>query len=451
MLVSLDVSSQLNGRMIQVEGIDVDVKLPSRLVLGNQACIVQAVRGRQSKETARIRLSKAVANAYGLPEHSSLHLKVQQNWWRLGPVLGFYADNVNSEDRPYGEQTRMFEELTAYGTDLGVYVIVLSPLEPFKARYNQESNKWDTSHMEPDVVIRRSGGFSNGAAKKAREDLSMYQRLGKLHTLPRSMSNKWNLYQVLETDKNIARHLPRTTLCTSGYQLYGEVLQRRDVYLKPTGGAQGVSIYHFQRMRQLTSVEWEKRILPRRTERLTNTFEPRTRTKRLVLRSPQEFQKFWKSTRMARAIVQDTVILPIHDNLRCDFRWLVHSSDEPIIIARVARLGARNSITTNIHTGGMARSAEAVLAGIIGAKKHEELLQRMDETAIQLVRTLAGKFGPFAELGIDMAVTNDGQIYIFEINPTPGRRMLRHLSTGIRRLSLDSLLEYAVKATTYGN
>lgn len=452
MLVSLDVNPKLSGRHIQVGGLRSELQLPNRLILGNQTCMVQTVLTQQKadEEGVHVWISKSLAEAFVLPADCSLYVKAIENVWRLGPVLGLYADSIASSARPYGEQTRMFEELTTYGSELGVYVVVLSPSDPFQARFSERMQTWQKCDVEPEIVIRRSGGFSNQASKHARDDLLRYQRFGKLHTLPRSMSNKWNLYKVLQIRQTLKQHLPRTTLCTSGLQLYNELLTRHDIYLKPPGGAQGVSIYHLKRSGPCASAEWEKRIVPRKTERLTNTFETATQTKTTLLKSVNEFQAFWKSIRLPRAILQDTVILPIHNDLRVDFRWLVHASDNPKVVARVARLGQKHSITTNIHTGGTATSAETILKQMMGDKKSEELLQCMDDVALDVVRTLASQFGPFAELGIDMAVTEAGKIYIFEVNPTPGRRMLRQLSPGVRRLSLDSLLEYAVKATDYG-
>lgn len=452
MLVMFEVNPQLRPRQIQVKGLPEGVPLPNQLILGKKVCLVQAVRvNKKLGGNTTIACSTNLAGAFALTNACHLHVNTQNRKWTLGPVLGIYADHVKAAGRPFGEQTNMFEELTTYGMKLGVHVILLSPGANPAVRYDTASRTWvGVPKLKPDIVIRRSGRFSKATAVKARIDLSRFQKFGKLHTLPRQTSNKWNLYRLLAKNPLLQSHLPKTTLCTSGEGLYQEVLSRGDVYIKPPGGAQGVSIYRLRRDGAQIRAQWERRIVPRETERLTNVFDTGTRQVQKMIRSVAECKTFWKSTRLRQVIVQNTVLLPNEEGLRFDFRWLVLSSDNPTVVARVARLGKKQGITTNIHTGGTARPAEEMVKRAVGSERSQDLLDQMDEIAKEVVNTLSRQFGSFAELGIDMALTASGEIFIFEVNPTPGRRMLRQLSPGIRRLSLQSLLEYAVRATGYG-
>lgn len=366
-------------------------------------------------------------------------------------VLGLYVDRVPSPVRPFGEQTRMFEEMSSMSQSFGVTVVVLTPGDVFQRQasvFDDETKVWKRcGNVVPDVVLRRSGAFRSGKRGQAEMELRQLQMQGKLHTLPRNSSNKWTLYQLLSNTEQLRDNLPRTTLCLSGRDLYQAVQARGDVYLKPPGGAQGVSIYHLKRSGSVVQASWERRVVPRLTERLTNTFQPQTRVMEQAIQSEQQLELFWRGLKLKRAIVQDTVSLPKKDGAPFDFRWLVHSSDQPKILARVARIGQPEAITTNIHTGGTAVAAQTVIDEVFGKAKRQRYVTEMDRIAKQVVEALAKRYGAFAEVGIDMALTPDGQVYIFEMNPTPGRRMLRALGPGVRRLSLESLLEYASRAT----
>ncbi|WP_206922462.1 YheC/YheD family protein [Alicyclobacillus suci] len=454
MRMSVEISSSLRGNHVRLSGAD-GTKLPNRLVFGGRATTVQCTRNQGQTKHVTLYVSRALAQAlFGLGQNRVLHVRIGDALWRLGPVLGLYVDLIAAKDRPFGEQTRMFEELCTYGQQLGVFVVVQTPGD-VTARsakvYDSVSKTWRTVRgVVPDLVIRRAGTFKKPRAKVAKRELQQLLLRKRLYTLPSQCSNKWTLYQVLHSTPELNRHLPGTTMCTSGTQLYREVMARNDVYVKPPGGSQGVSIYRLQRKGALIEATFERRVVPRYTERLTKVFEPRTTIEHRIIQSIDECVSFWKQTRLTRAVVQDTVELPKLDGQPYDFRWLVQSSDEPTVVARVARVGQKGAVTTNIHTGGDARKAEDLVRRIVGRDSVKETIAKMDKLASQVVRTLAARYGPFAELGIDFALTPKGDIYIFEVNPTPGRRMLRMLSQDTRRLSLEYLLEYAIRATGYG-
>ncbi|WP_284198818.1 YheC/YheD family protein [Alicyclobacillus sacchari] len=347
----------------------------------------------------------------------------------------------------FGEQTKMFEELTTYGDDYGVTVIVLTPGDLALGRsFRYQSGSWArVSGVFPDIVLRRSGVFTHKPASALRE-LTELRKLGLLHTLPRQSGNKWSLYRWLSRDPFLRCHVPRTSLCTSGKQLYAALQSRPDVYLKPPGGSRGVSIYHLERRGRDVVATWERRLVARTLDQVSTDFRPETETVTRSFRNEAACLAFWQEIGLHRAIVQDAVKLPRKDGSPFDFRWLVCDSEDPVIVARVGRMGRRDAVTTNIHTGGQAVSAKEFIELAVGAKRSDAILRTMDEVTERLAQRLGARHGAFAEVGIDLAVTEQGDIYVFEVNPTPGRRMLRLLDADLHRLSLASLLEYVITA-----
>lgn len=366
------------------------------------------------------------------------------------PVLGLYVEGIHSGDRPFGEQTRMFQDLTTYGDELGVHVLVLTPGDYGTnrgIRYKSDTQRWVYQHpIQPDIVLRRTGMFPKLTAATATRELKRLKALGKLHTLPRMSSNKWSFYELLRRVPQLRSYLPKTSLCESGRELYDMLRSRPDVYVKPLGGTRGVSIYRLKRNGDTVHASWERRVVPRKQDQTSKEFKPETRVEEQYISSLNECLAFWTRTGLRRAIVQDTIHLPKKDDAPYDFRWLMGPSDKPSVVGRVARMGQPKAITTNIHTGGTSVSAQEMIEELVGRNESDRTLRRMDDVAKRVVTTLAKKYGPFAEVGIDLALTEDGDIYIFEMNPTPGRRMLRSLDPGLHRLSLETLLEYVIRA-----
>ncbi|WP_304459115.1 YheC/YheD family protein [Alicyclobacillus sendaiensis] len=342
--------------------------------------------------------------------------------------LAVYVDGPYSGPRKFGEQTRLFEDLSLLGRDTGVDVQVLTPGDLSTGRAHVfTGTAWETAPRAPmDVVLRRSGVFHRHPALAARELVAL-RRHGLLHTLPRQSGHKWKMYAWLRGDARLRPHLPRTWLCARIEDLMALLASQDDLYVKPLNGTQGQGIYRVRR--RAGKIE----LLPAAGGGL------------ITVATPSELQRAWPADAWVPAVAQTTIPLARVGNRPFDLRWLVCDGDCPQIIARVARLAKPSAVTTNIHTGSEPRAAETALVEAFGAQTAGDLVNQLDDIAMAVAELARDKFGPYAELGLDLAVSDDGRAYFIELNPTPGRRMLRRLDPKVHRLSLQALLEYAIQ------
>ncbi|OFW80174.1 MAG: hypothetical protein A2201_03670 [Alicyclobacillus sp. RIFOXYA1_FULL_53_8] len=369
-----------------------------------------------------------------------------------GPCLGVYSHIESSSERPFGEQTKLFVDLTRLGRQEGVDVVVLTP--GFQRaqqgwRYIEQKRRWIRESIpNPDVVIRRSGAFPAQVIRQVAEDLMAFKVAGKLHTLPRICGNKWSLYQVLRQDPYLSSRIPATEVANSAAGVVKIVAAKRDVYVKPLTGAQGVGIFHLLLRGGSLGVTWERKN-PLSSRGTDNRHGFKTDVVGEEFTTTADFARFWQATKLQRCLVQDTVQLPRTAlNEPFDFRWLVQNRGQMAVVARVARVGQVDAVTTNIHTGARGIAAEQALASASWAHA-TQVIDELDKVALTVARRLQSQYGQFAEVGVDMAVQEDGNVYVFEANPTPGRRMLRSLTGNVREMSLVYLLEYARRVTGY--
>jgi glutathione synthase/RimK-type ligase-like ATP-grasp enzyme len=410
-----------------------------------------------SEKDVQMRISSQLQKTLRLPAAGRLHCTQANGMWRLGPCLGVYVTKEKNPQRMFGEQTRLLEDLTRYAEERGVDIVVLTP--GFKDRkrgwrFDTGLGTWhETLVTLPDVVLRRSGTFHEADAKVT-ADLNAFQKAGRLHSLPRNSSNKWTFYRVMQQSSTLRPYVPATVLVTSAAELKTALQRMRDAYLKPINGAQGVCIHRMQlRTGGVILMSREERVVPRAAERLSTRFRPDTRLVTSELRGDTDLQSFWLSIqdKFRKWVLQESVqLLHTTDDRPVDFRWLVQYADGPQVLGRVARVGSPGAITTNLHTGGKAMDAKEVLELIpdIDAK---QTIADMDTLALGVVEQLRHAFGPFAEVGIDIGIDESGKVVAFEVNPTPGRRMLRSLSDNVRKLSLVTLVEYAIRAAGFEN
>lgn len=461
-MIRLTVSDVLHDSTVLIDGIPRSVSKPSRIRFTNQSLRVKAQwrssamyvhgheRTRDSLEPT-IYLSPYVQQTLRLPTETRLSAVVRSDEWILGPCLGLYASVSLNQARLFGEQTGMFQDMVRMGMERGVDVIVMAPgvlKNQMGWRYDVNRGEWaNQSIPTPDIVLRRSGTFRTPWVR-VNEELSSFASAGKLHTLPRTVSNKWAFYRELRNVTDLKAHLPSSHLAQSSTDVWKLFLTYKDIYVKPLAGAQGVSVYRIVTRKNGAVALWEERTPLKSVERGKRTVLS-THVRERALQNQSDFLKFWRQTGLRRCIVQETIELPrTNDDQPFDFRWLVQSTDEPHVIARVARVGRPQSVTTNIHTGGQAVDVQQVL-GFTPGNGNDKLLSKLDHVALNVAETLRERHGPFAELGVDLALRRDGRIVVFEVNPTPGRRMLRSLSGDVREMSLECLLEYAIRATGF--
>ncbi|MCL6626144.1 YheC/YheD family endospore coat-associated protein [Alicyclobacillus shizuokensis] len=387
------------------------------------------------------RVSESLSRQLRLPANLCLHRKLEADGWRLGPCLGVYTRA--SEGRPFASQTRMLEDLVELGAELGVDVVVLTPgfLDTGVGwRYHLNSRRWQAQPVPlPDIVLRRAASFPSAPATAQRE-LRHLAAAGRLHTLAPEYGDKWRVHQELSQAPSLSSYLPLTRPARSVDEIVRTTAELGDAYVKPTRRARGASIVRVLRRHQ----SWEVTFNRTRRTKLGRKME----VVRRRLDGERAVRRFWNTRRLTPCIVQQTIpVCRLPNGQPVDFRWLVQFIPDPVVTARIARVGRTRAVTTNLHTGGRPATAESVLCQL--GLDAPSLLQNCDDVVKEVACHLSRLHHPFVELGIDLAISPQGQVYLLEVNPTPGRRMLRLLGTDVREMSLRNWLEYAINAAGF--
>lgn len=344
-----------------------------------------------------------------------------------GTRLTVYVDGPYAGSRKFGEQTQLFADLARLGRDRGVDVQVLTPGDLSAGRAHVHTGTgWSLAACaDLGVVLRRSGVFRRQPALAARELVAL-RRQGLLHTLPRESGHKWKVYTWLRQHERLKPHLPRTWLCARIEDVIALLSRQSDLYIKPLNGSQGQGIHHVRRREGRIEI-W-----------------PAAGGDPIFANTASELARVWPGTWLP-SVAQETIALARMGDRPFDLRWLICDARHPRIIARVARVGRPHAVTTNIHTGSEPCTAQSALTDAFGARAASDLVQQLDDVALEVARLAYERFGSYAEVGVDLAVDEEGAVYFIELNPTPGRKMLRRLDLGLHRLSLEALLEYAIQ------
>jgi hypothetical protein len=418
-----------------------------RVVLraGNRRVAAEAV----FTDEEEVQMTDSIRQRLYLPR-GAISVKAWDGELRFGPFVGLYALPSKQPGKPFGELTAVFQDMMKLAEAQGVALFVFLPGEAEWEQgyttayvYRTEEKHWvRTKRPLPDLVLPKIMGQPPAWKEKMRRDLAQMAHKVPYGTFSHAVGDKWEVHRLLTQREETRGLLPETKLVKTPLDVE-EMLRRWErIYVKPAHGTQGRAIYRLD-------TEQGGAVRVQFTEHGVTK-------KRGIQRGGDMWRSFLQSRFCGRRrfLVQQALnLLAVQGGRPVDLRWLVQKDGENCwgVTARVARVGPKGSITTNLHTGGDAVLADDLLrdGGYAEGVKREEMLQRLDEAALQIAAALEARSGRIGELGIDFGLTRAGEIFLIEVNPRPGRQMLKQTAPAVRDLSLQRNLEFAKYVTAF--
>lgn len=366
--------------------------------------------------------------------------------WSLGPAIGIYALRHRAKGALFGPQTKMFVTLIQLGRKLGadIFVIPAGHLghdhsEVLAYRYLRSSG-WRLMRCPwPDFVWRRMTERPVTLVSILDDEEKLLAKATIQGVLPRSCCDKWTIHTLLTNEDGIPDYVPDTILVTEFDQFLPAIASFGDVYIKPVRGTQGMKIARI--------IQQDGGYLYRDHES-QQSFEWITNDRELLQRWGQQLSP------QQGFLVQKTVqLMMTRFNDPFDLRYLIQAvpAKPAVCTATIARLANSHALTTNLHTGSRAVTVDTVI-GLLhpeDTKRFVKGVQTGEMIALLAFQIVQKKYPSLVELGVDIALDSLGRPFLLEVNPVPGRKMLRLLDSRLRRLSLLRVLEYAVWSTGF--
>lgn len=369
-----------------------------------------------------IYLPLIIKEAIKAPKVTSLYLASDDEGdsVRLGPLIGILTSGGFGIDRPFGTRTGMIREFLSAGTGKAYY-FAFTPRdidwqqETILGYFLNPEGGWIRRTVPlPDVVYNRLASRSHDTSFSM-EELKWSFIRRNIPIFNWSFFNKWDVYKLLENEKEAYEHVPESEINPTPQKMQDMLERHRFIYLKPTGGSLGKGIY---RLTYSPSKGYFVRF--------------RRNGSNVLLR----FQKFTGIVKMLGArrgwlrnyVAQQGVRLIEIDGDPLDFRFhLVRDSSNDWVVAGIgAKKAGRGSVTTHIKNGGTLMTPEQALSHVFG-NRSDELLSRMKDVTIQLAEAIQRNYSHhIGELGFDMGIDRDENIWMFEANSKPGRSIFKH-------------------------
>ncbi|MGI6357637.1 MAG: YheC/YheD family protein [Bacillota bacterium] len=354
---------------------------------------------------------------------------------RFGPLIGIMTTWT---------MTAYFRAVMVAAARSGMMAVVFRPADVCGSRGRMQAWALTASGIRrvavpwPDVVYNRipnRGGEMLGSTRLCKRLLA---RRG-IPVFNRTFFHKWRIYRLLRRDETGNSHLPESHPLTNLSQV-PRMLQRYPmVYLKPNGGSKGIGIVKVNR-------------LP--GGRYSISYRKGHRNYQLTSSSWAEAQHLVRRGMNPRSyVIQEGLRLARYRGRPFDVRVTLYKDGNGkwIPSGPAAKIAGRGSITTHVHNGGYVVPLSRALNHAFGDQAelvYEKIKQASVEIAQAVERVTNLELG---ELGLDIGVTANGRVAMFEANSKPGRTIFSpRFARDERRRSLFYLCGYAARLAGFG-
>ncbi|GMK38481.1 endospore coat-associated protein YheC [Paenibacillus sp. CCS19] len=355
------------------------------------------------------------------------------------PVLGiltlYLNDSGTLEERP------IYQRMTTAAKKLGLDVYVFTPRD-----VNYKTNRINAQFYDPETKkwSKRWTSFPNMIYDRCRiqkssrfDELKRFrQQYGHLTFLNRPLRNKMTVHRTLSRDKRFSNHLPNSRMYESIADLNAMLRKHSLLYLKPINGTGGRGILRIER------IDGDKVLL-----------QGRDQQRRIV--APQRIAAAELADKLSswhlkekRYLIQQGIPIKLPNGRVHDYRMLVQKDGEGAwrVTGCAGRIGAQNSVTSNLHGGGHAATMDTLLKRWIKNESKIETVKRDAESfGVQVAQHLEQSYGRLCELALDLAIDKQGRVWLLEVNPKPAREVFVEAGdTKTYQRAITRPLEYAL-------
>ncbi|MBB6672330.1 YheC/YheD family endospore coat-associated protein [Cohnella nanjingensis] len=403
--------------------------------------VVPAIIRTVKRKGHHLFLSAGLRRSVRIPKSGNVYIANADNEEiQLGPLIGVLTDGSRTPGAPFGPRTGFVRQLLAMGQKKA-YMFAFTPRD---INWQQETvhgwfldggGGWIRKVVAlPDVVYNR---LPSRRAETSSAITSLREKFVKrqIPFFNWSFFNKSDVYTLLDKDPEALRHLPESVNNPSSENIKELLEKHQFLYYKPTGGSLGMGIYRL-------------------------TYHPRrgyfVRYRRGSSNVLLRFSNFPSLMKMLRArhgvglsgyVVQQGIRLIEIDNCPIDFRFHMHKdgSNDWVVAGIGAKKAGRGSVTTHIKNGGQLMTPEQALSRTFGDRAGEVLREAKD-VAVRLSESIERNYShTLGELGLDIGIDRDGEVWMFEANAKPGRSIFKHPALKEQgRASLGYILDHCL-------
>lgn len=395
-------------------------------------------------------IAQNIVDALGIPKVKTLIIKKQSNdTLQIGPLIGLLVTRERRRQMPpYSSQNKLLYNFLTYcrKQDYIGFVFYPESLDTSAQKvsglfldHNPDGTiSWKKHEFPlPDVVYDRILHRTMERKEVSKFTKSFFMNIPEITYFNPKFLNKWETHSILSSNMELQKHLPETGNFNDSDKL-AELLEKyTTVYMKPIHGSLGRGIFKITVTPQGYCSQHRKG--KKTFTQVFNNFNDLFTSLRLLKKN-------------STCIVQQGLDLLKYQERVFDLRVLVQKNGDGHwdITAMVARIANGQSIFPNIAAGGEAVNIETVWRHLFSTSWSEsETCKLTREIGISAAEVLEQKLGTFCEIGLDIGIDKDKNIWIIEINSKPSRKVFPKDQLSLKKLSLRKPIDFAAYSTGF--
>ena len=372
------------------------------LCFGNQMRYVH-VQISDEVSYENIVISKTIVDQLHLPEYPIYEIISNKDELIIGPFIGLL---MSKEDKRL--TAKFFKKMMIYVKKYSelhgaIVVFALNKIDKDKKEivgycYNPIENRFEKGTFPFPSSIYRTIGLGN--TWKAYFLSSIGDKLFNSQYF-----SKWKMHEWFSGEPQISPHIPCTILYKSEQNIFDMLEKFKKIYVKPIFGLRGRGIFQISKENGIYFFKHRKR-----TSNFTNAFETKSEASEFV-------QTHLNS---GKYIIQQAINLMHHEGRIIDFRCIMQKRqlNRWECNAIIAKYGDKNSIVSNISSGGTAFDAAFLFKEVLHLSENQSyfMLERIKLFAFQVCNKLDLLGINCGTLGLDIGIDTDDYIWLIEIN-----------------------------------
>lgn len=416
-----------------------DVNNPINIKLGNQ--VISAEIKPYNKKGKYIVFSNATRQQLNIPlEGTTNVIKLERNTLQLGPLVGILTDQFGKIGSPFTSRSSFIKQLISYGAIRG-YVFGFTPDDinwadkTVLGHFMSSKGTWIRRTVSlPDVVYNR---LPNRRKEVSSEMIEFREKFikEKIPFFNWSFLNKNDVYALLDNDPEALAHIPESHINVTPEKMKEMLHKYRFIYFKPSTGSLGYGIY---RITYIAKRGYFIRFGGSDKNHLVKfeSFEKMFRN--LKVRVGHNYSSY---------VAQQGIRLIQLDKCPVDFRFHMHKDgrNKWQAVGIGAKRAGKGSVTTHMRNGGKLLTPLQALEDTFG-NRALQVLQYAKKVSIMLTEAIERNYPHrIGELGLDIGIDDQGEVWMFEANAKPGRSIFKHPALKQEgKTSLQHLLEHCL-------
>lgn len=387
-------------------------------------------------------LSVDIRRKIKVPSSGVIHLLEHgDNDIQLGPLIGILTDSLKpGESTPFSSRSSFVKQVIKAGHNKA-YTFGFTPIDidwqekTINGYFLNGHGSWFRKKVAfPDVIYNR---LPNRRLEIGEEMTQLRQRLVNegIPIFNWSFLNKADVYELLDNDVEALAHLPESVSNPSPEKMKELLHKYSFIYFKPGTGSLGYGIYRI-------TYRPQKGYFVRYRRNGANTllkfasFDKMYRT--LLIKHGAGLKNY---------VAQQGIRLIEIDKCPVDFRFHMHKdgSNEWKPAGIGAKKAGRGSVTTHMKNGGTLLTPDQALRLTFGHRT-EAILERAKVVSIKLSEAIERNYPHrIGELGLDIGIDQNGNVWMFEANAKPGRSIFKHPALKIEgKQSLNYIVDHCL-------